>query len=1659
MASEYEKWMAIGKELDLSGSDLRQFVIQQQNDERIRRVEERERQRKEAEEERERLRKEAEEERRRKEAEEERQRKEAEEKQQKVAAEERERLQREAEIRQRELEAQRQFELEKLRLQTQVEMRRIDAEQRSEASRSSTSMMSNNEMHGNMRMMKLSMFDEEKDDLDVFLSRFERTCQMCKVPENDRTVHLAKLLKGSALEIYEMMPDGSLFDYELLKNSLLKRFQQNEKGYRKRFKRESMQNGETPQQFVSRLKRYLNKWREMAGLEATYEGMVTLMLRDQFFVTCSNDLQTFLKEKGNLSLEEMLKQAEYYIEAHQYEFERKKKNEKFHGRGEAKPNVQSKQKFQHEAKSDKSETEKQGRPGAKSCHLCGSDKHLMANCDSRGSANSAYQQKKIQVQCFKCKQFGHKANACNNAGSHSAAAMCIDHRVKHFTADGGNNRDERKIEKIDVDQESNRQVHKCGQDLNDGDVKLDCGCKLPVVASAISQSGAWQKSSRIINALPTRAGKVNGISIPNVLRDSGCTTVCVKADLVQPEQYTGQSEACVLIDGVVKCYPTAIIEIDSPFYKGKAKALCMEKPLHDLIIGNIDGAKLPMDIDFADAEVDGTILSKQALNQMQDKKISTEKVPTEHEKQKERRTDENENDIEAEFAEMRNINVEQVDDNGEVEQRTKPSESWTKIKRQVCEAVITRSMAKKADKPRPSLKAAKIDTGSINYEVLRDEQKNDETLQKYWNLAKTKDQDASKAHFEIKKDLLYRVHEDKYNRVKVMQIMVPVKFREKVMQVAHDGLLSGHFGNRKTLERILTHFYFPGIHEAVKRYVWSCDCCQRNMSKGHIKKVPLGKLPLIDTPFQFLSMDIIGPIIPASERGHKYILTVIDMCTRYPEAIALKDISTTTVADALLDIYSRIGVPKRIHHDNGSQFVSNIMQEVNKLLSIRATTSTAYHPMGNSVIENWNKSLKSSLKKLTMERVKDWDRYISPLLFAMRDTPHNSTTFSSFELIYGRPIRGPMAILKELWTNEEEEGETKTVYQYVIDLRDKIEETCKIAQEELSKVQHRNPKYYNRKTKMKDLKIGDLALLLLPLENNKLQLQWRGPYEVVGRIGQVDYQIKLPTGKVKTFHGNMLKKYYQRGNEISEVPTQKTDKQDDSKEENKAAAASTNIITEETDEEDEMTEANELGKMQLYNSIQKETYKDVHVNPELTEKQKEDVRQLLEQYKSVFSDVPSVTNLIEHEIELTSQEPVVCKHRPVPFKMQTEIDHEIENMLKMNIIERADDSKYNSPLVCVRKSDNSIRLCVDFSKLNLISKFDPEPMVLAEDIFTKLARSKFLNKFDMAKGYWAVKMADNSKDYTTFTCSKGKMRFRVLPFGLASSGSTYVRMMRRPLEGCENTYHYIDDVISHSKEWEGHMEVTRQFLSRVKKANLTLRPSKVYIGYDTLDFLGHTIKGDSIMPRVDSIQKILNIPRPTTKKQVRSLLATVSYYAKFIPHCSEILSPISDLVKKCGPEKVQWGEVQERSFNCLKRFLSDKPILKLPDMNKEFHLFTDANNNGIAGCLQQLHDDKMHPVAFVSRKMLPREMNYTVGEKEGLAVIYSVSKFNRYLYNNKFVLHTDHKGLSTLSKGSSVNSRIQRWQMYMNQYTFTVNYIPGDQNVFADYLSRLWSDA
>ena len=173
--------------------------------------------------------------------------------------------------------------------------------------------------------------------------------------------------------------------------------------------------------------------------------------------------------------------------------------------------------------------------------------------------------------------------------------------------------------------------------------------------------------------------------------------------------------------------------------------------------------------------------------------------------------------------------------------------------------------------------------------------------------------------------------------------------------------------------------------------------------------------------------------------GHRFILTVIDLCTRFSDAVPLKDIHTSTVAEELRGIFSRVGVPRRIHSDRGSQFTSKMMSEVSRLLSTQQSTTSPYHAMGNGVVENFNKMMNNMFKKVAAERPQDWHRYLTPPMFAVRDTPQDSTGFTPFELSYGRSVRTPMAILKELWTGEIKDLENVID---VIDLRERIEETC-----------------------------------------------------------------------------------------------------------------------------------------------------------------------------------------------------------------------------------------------------------------------------------------------------------------------------------------------------------------------------------------------------------------------------------------------------------------------------------------------------------------------------------------------------------------------------------------------------------------------------------------
>jgi hypothetical protein len=412
-------------------------------------------------------------------------------------------------------------------------------------------------------------------------------------------------------------------------------------------------------------------------------------------------------------------------------------------------------------------------------------------------------------------------------------------------------------------------------------------------------------------------------------------------------------------------------------------------------------------------------------------------------------------------------------------------------------------------------------------------------------------------------------------------------------------------------------------------------------------------MPLVNTAFEKVAIDLIGPIHPISQQGNRYILTVVDFATRYPEAVPLPTIETERVAEALVSIFGRVWIPKEVLSDMGSQFVSGMMKEVSRLLSFKQVTTTPYHPIANGLCEKFNGTLKQMLRRLCAEKPSDWDRYIPALLFAYREVPQASTGFSPFELLYGKSVRGPLTILKELWTKEVDLYEVKTAYQYVIDLRQRIEDTCKMAHEMLSKARVKYKHYYDRKARDRQFKVGDSVLILLPTDHNKLLLQWRGPYKVTGVLPQHDYKLEVK-GKIKIFHANLLRQYIVRE---TSTPTHSGAVLD---------LASVAIIEDE-DDSGCVFDNEQLADM-FNTQVGKETYKDVLISPDLSNEQREQLKRFLAEYQDVLTDIPGMTNLVEHSIELTLSEPVRSKPYPLPHTMREVVRDEIDSMLKMGVI-------------------------------------------------------------------------------------------------------------------------------------------------------------------------------------------------------------------------------------------------------------------------------------------------------------------------------------------------------------------------------------------------------
>ncbi|CAM4698043.1 unnamed protein product [Lepidochelys olivacea] len=464
---------------------------------------------------------------------------------------------------------------------------------------------------------------------------------------------------------------------------------------------------------------------------------------------------------------------------------------------------------------------------------------------------------------------------------------------------------------------------------------------------------------------------------------------------------------------------------------------------------------------------------------------------------------------------------------------------------------------------------------------------------------------------------------------------------------------------------------------------------------------------------------------------------------------------------------------------------------------------------------------------------------------------------------------------------------------------------------------------------------------------------------------------------------------------------------------------------------------------------------EVNLSMTLGRMQRQQIQELCTSYAPTFSATPGLTERAYHSIDTGNAHPIRVHPYRVSPQAKTAIEREIQDMLQMGVI-RPSESAWASPVVLVPKPDGEIRFCVDYRKLNAVTRPDNYPMPRTDELLEKLGRAQFISTLDLTKGYWQVPLDESAKERSAFITHLGLYEFNVLPFGLRNAPATFQRLVDGLLAGLgEYAVTYLDDVAIFSDSWADHLEHLQKVLERIREAGLTVKAKKCQIGLNRVTYLGHQVGQGTINPlqaKVDAIQKW---PVPKSKKQVQSFLGLAGYYRRFVPHYSQIAAPLTDLTKKKQPNAVQWTGKCQKAFNQLKATLMSDPVLRAPDFDKPFLVTTDASERGVGAVLMQKGpDQEFHPVVFLSKKLSERESNWSVTEKECYAIVYALEKLRPYVWGRRFHLQTDHAALKWLHTVKETNKKLLRWSLALQDFDFDIQHISGASNKVADALSR-----
>ena len=881
------------------------------------------------------------------------------------------------------------------------------------------------------------------------------------------------------------------------------------------------------------------------------------------------------------------------------------------------------------------------------------------------------------------------------------------------------------------------------------------------------------------------------------------------------------------------------------------------------------------------------------------------------------------------------------------------------------------------------------------------EVKEDPSLEGYRALAEKGEQG-----FQWKDGLLYQAKMDSCEEV-IHVLVLPKCRRKRVLEMAHEG--AGHLGARKVKALVRQRFLWPGMGVDVIKHTRSCEVCQK-CAKGKGRRVPLMEREVLSEPFEVLAFDIVGPF-PKAKNGYRFLLTAVCMGSKWPEAIPLKTETARAVANGMIEIFARTGVPLKLLTDQGAQFLGSLVKHLCKDLRVDQVKTAPYHPECNGVVERMHGTLVPMLTKASQLGL-DWVEQLPFALFALRSAPNRDTKFSPYQLVYGHRVRTPLDILHQGWAEEEFcEFDTSEWADWLVARLAVWHESVMERGKEASGCRKHQ---YDKSTVNRTLEVGDQVLCRIPGLIGKLKESWHGPYSVVARKSRVDYAVDFGkgNGRVKVLHINNLKRFYPREEKILRLALVAEDWEDD-----------------------------ECIGTKLSGSF--EGFEEEVV-----------VQGLREEFPEVFSDLPGRTSVCKMSIGTGEAEPRASHPYRIPNKLKEGVRQEIEKLVDLGIVVPS-TSPWASPVVPVPKKDGSVRVCIDYRKLNNVTTADPYYMTTLEEILERVGESRVMSKLDLAKGFYQVEVEPTSQDKTAFISPFGKFQFQRMPFGLKNAPAVFQRLMEVVLRGCYDfSAPYIDDIIVFSKSGEEHVQHLRCVLEALRKFGLTIKEEKCQFGREKVEYLGHMIGGGQLAVPAHRAAAMANYIQPTTKKQLRSFLGAAGYYRQFVEGYAKMSAVLTPLTAKNAPSVVCWTSEGLEAFTGIKVSLVNVVTLTIPTQQDTFTLHCDASGSGIGATLNVEREGRKVPVAFYSKQLQGAQHRYSATELEGLAVFKAIHYFAHYLFGCRFVVLTDHKALVSFLHSRVLNRRLHGWMLQLLQFDFSIEYRPGTENGDADALSR-----